>query len=152
MQRWIVSTGHQLSTCMTANMNLWRSALKSVPWMCALSTLLAWTLIIRGWQVRTSSNKSSTSYSFVASWCRFWNYGFCFDCFLTVNLFSDINRIMPKDIFFSGLLFLFVASFLLRMRLKIVLNDTVKNWVSNCWSHIFSTSYTLLLFGLNKVS
>jgi hypothetical protein len=152
MQWWIISTGHQLSTCMTANMNLRRGALESVPWMSAFSALFTWTLIIRSWQVRTSSNKSSSPSPFVAFWWRIWNYGFCFDCLLPVNLFSDIDRIMPKDIFLSGLLFLLVASFLLRMRLKIVLNDTVKNWVSNSWSHIFSTSDTLLLLGFNKVS
>ena len=69
-----------------------------------------------------------------------------------MNLFSDIYWIMPKDIFLSGFLFLLVASFLLRMRLKIVLNDTVKNGVSNSWSHIFSTSDTLLFLGFNKIS
>ena len=152
MQWWIISTGHQLSTSMTANMNLGRGALESVPWMSAFSALFTWTLIIRSRQVRTSSNKSSSPSPFVAFWWRIWNYGFCFDCLLPVNLFSDIYWIMPKDIFLSGFLFLLVASFLLRMRLKIVLNDTVKNGVSNSWSHIFSTSDTLLLLGLNKIS
>jgi hypothetical protein len=59
---------------------------------------------------------------------------------------------MPKNVFLSGFLFLFIRSFLLRVSFKVVLNNAVKNGVSDSCCHVFSASNTLGLFGLNKLS
>jgi hypothetical protein len=59
---------------------------------------------------------------------------------------------MSKNVFLSGFVFLFIRSFLLRVSFEVILNNAVKNRVSDSRRHIFSASNTLGLFGLNKLS
>lgn len=120
--------------------------------MHALSALLAWAFIVRGRKIWASSHKASSSWFSGTSWWRRVDNSFCFSSNLfAVDSLFDINRIMSENIFISCLLFFLVTSFLFRMGFKIILNDTVKYWISYSCCNIFSTGYALLFFGLYQV-
>ena len=133
---------------MAGNVYLGRWALETVSGVGALPAFFAWIFIVRGRKVRSCSCKSASS----RSWWRI-DYSFAFGW----NLFAvypllNIDGVMSKDIFFPCFLFLFIRSFLFRMIFEVILNDTVKNWVSDSRCHVFSASYALGLFGLYELS
>lgn len=148
--KWrIVPVWHQLGACVALNVNLRWCAFKSISFMQTLSALFSWAfIIIRGREIRSSSHEPSSSwFSHTPGW-RWINYSLSFgrNYFFSMNLFWDINWVMPKNIFLSCFLFLLIASFFFRMRFKIILNDAVKNRISNSSCNIFPTCNTLLFF------
>lgn len=147
MKRRIISVRHKFRASVALDMKLGRWAFESISFMHTLPAFFAWTFIIRSRKIRSSSSECSTSW-FSSSWWRWVNNGFCFSSyFFTMDSLLNINWIMAKNVFISCLLFFFITSFFFRMRFEVILDDTVKDGISNSCGDILTASNTLLFFG-----